>query len=113
MLTMLLHWLISALALMLVAYILPGISISGLGIAMIATIIMGLVNMLVKPIMLLLTLPITLVTLGLFAFVINAAMFGLAAWLVPGFTVTGFWSALFGSILLTFISGVFNKLAKD
>lgn len=102
------YWLLTALTLMLVALIMPGIYIHNFTAALIATVIMGVINVSVKPILLLLTLPISLLTLGLFAFVVNAAMFGLAAWFVPGFEVTGFWSALFGSLLLALLTSFLN-----
>lgn len=109
-LSALLTWLLTAAALLLVAAVLPGIVIDGFGVALIAALVMGLVNLLVRPLLLLLTLPLNLLTLGLFSFIINAMMFGLVAWLVPGFEVTNFLSALLGALLLALITTVVNRL---
>ena len=102
--SLLIHWLLTALALLLVAFLLPGIHVSGLGVALVAALVMGLVNISIKPLLLILTLPLNILTLGLFTFIINAAMFALVAWVVPGFEVSGFWSALLGSLLMTVIT---------
>lgn len=106
MINLLIHWLMTALVLMLVAYILPGIEISGLQAALIATLVMGIVNVFIKPVLQLLTLPITILTLGLFAFIVNAAMFGLVAWLVPGFSVHGIIPALLGSVVMAVMMAI-------
>ncbi len=95
----LLRLILNVIALMVIAYLVPGISVRGLGAAILAALVLGLVNAVVRPILVLLTLPVTLVTLGLFLLIINAAMFGLAAALVPGFHVNGFGAALVGSVL--------------
>jgi putative membrane protein len=97
-LKLVLRWILSAVALMLIAYIVPGIHVTFLS-ALGAAVVIGLLNAFLRPIFIILTLPITLVTFGLFVFVINAILFGLAAWLVPAFTVHGFRAALVGSIL--------------
>lgn len=110
MLTMILHWVLTALILLLVANIVPGIEISSFGVALIAALVIGLVNLIVRPIVALLTLPINLLTLGLFAFVINAVMFAIAAWLVPGFEVNNFVSALIGSLLLAAMTALMGML---
>lgn len=101
--------LLNALALLLVAYYIPGIEVSGLYAAIIAAVILGLLNLIVKPVLLLLTLPITLLTLGLFTFVINAALFLFAASFIEGFTVDGFVPALIGSFLVSLIGTLGNK----
>jgi putative membrane protein len=108
--SLLIRWVVVALGLLLVAAILPGVAISGFMTALIAALVFGLVNLMVKPLVSLLTLPINMMTLGLFSFVINALMFGLTAWLVPGFIVTGIWSALLGSVLLSIITSVAHML---
>lgn len=95
----LLRWLLLAAALLLVAEVYPGVRISGFGEAMIAALVLGLLNTLVRPILVLLTLPVTVLTLGLFLFVINALMFYFAAALLAGFNVNGFVAALIGSLL--------------
>lgn len=101
---LLLHWLISFASLLIVAYIFPGIEVRGLGTALIAPIVIGLVNATIGLFLKLVTLPLTVLTLGLFWLVINALMLQLASYLVPGFHVAGFWSAFFGAIVLSIIS---------
>jgi putative membrane protein len=91
-----------------------GVQVSGFGAALIGALILGLVNAFVRPVMILLTLPLTIVTLGLFLFVVNALMFWLVAALVPGFQISGFGAALFGSLLLTVLNILIDRLApKD
>ena len=93
------RWLLLAAALLLVAYLYPGVTVNSFGSAMIAAFVLGLLNTLLRPILVLLTLPVTLITLGLFLFVINALMFYFAASLLDGFFVSGFVAALIGSLL--------------
>jgi putative membrane protein len=93
------RWLLLAAALLLVAYLYPGVAIKSFGSAMIAAFVLGLLNTLLRPILVLLTLPVTVLTLGLFLFVINALMFYFAASVLDGFYVTGFVAALIGSLL--------------
>lgn len=112
-LSIVLHWVLTALILMLVDALTPGITISSFGTAMIAAFVMGLVNFFIRPFLLLLTLPLNLLTLGLFSFVINALMFGLVAWLVPGFEVSNFLSALMGSLLLALMTGVLGMILPN
>lgn len=102
--------LINILALLLVAYLIPGISVDGFFSAFIVAILLGLLNIFIKPILILLTLPITLLTLGLFTFVINALLFWFVASFVEGFMVSGFLTALIGTVLYSIASGVGNKL---
>lgn len=106
MLMLLLHWILASLILLFVASVVPGLYLSNFATALVAVFILSLVNMLIRPLLLLLTLPINLLTLGLFSFVINAMMFALAAWLVPGFDVNNFWAALLGSLLLAILTGI-------
>jgi len=110
MVALLLHWLISAVSLLIVAYIIPGIEVRGFGTALIAALVIGLVNATLGLILKILTLPLTLLTFGLFLFVINALMLQLASYLVPGFAVSGFWSAFFGAIVLSLVSMVLRSL---
>jgi putative membrane protein len=110
MLHLLLRWLLSALALIGITYLVPGIHVSGFLAALVAALVIGIVNALVRPLLILLTLPISVVTLGLFLLVINAVLFGLAALLVPGFTVDGVGAALLGSLLYWLASLVINAL---
>ena len=104
----LIHLVVSALLLVLVAHFVPGITIDGFGYALLAALVLGIVNGVVKPILVFLTLPVTLVTLGLFLLVINALMLLLTAALVPGFTISGLWAALLGGIVLA----LFNLVAS-
>lgn len=101
--------LITALALLLVAKLLPGVVVDGLYPALIAAVVLGLLNLVARPILILLTLPITIVTLGLFIFVINALLFLFAASFVDGFEVSGFWVALLGSLIVSVISAMGHR----
>ena len=98
--------LIIALGLGLASFLLPGVAIGGAGTLIIAALLLGLVNAVIRPILVVLTFPITLVTLGLFLLVINAAMFGLVAAMLDGFFVGGFFSALFGALIVSLVSTV-------
>src|SRR5215208_5280377 len=104
MLSLLARWLLNAAALLLIAYLYPGVRVEGFLAAAIAALGLGLVNALIRPILVILTFPVTLLTLGLFLFVINALLFWLVAEVVPGFTVNGFLAALIGSILYSLIT---------
>jgi len=104
MMMLLARLILNAAALLLVAYLYPGVHVDGFGSALIAALVLGLVNAIVRPILVILTLPVTLVTLGLFLFVINALLFWLVAEIVPGLQVSGFWAALLGSILYSVIT---------
>ena len=101
---------ITALSLLITAYLIPGITINGFTVAAIATLVMGLINAIVKPILLLFTLPLTILTLGLFLFVVNAISFSLVSSFSPGFTVNSFLDALFGSIVLSIVSSFLGKI---
>src|SRR5204863_6630357 len=103
-------WLVNAVALMAVAYLLPGISVANFITALVAALVLGLVNAVIKPIVILLTLPATLLTLGLFIFVINGLLFWFVGSFVDGFVVSGFWSAVFGAILYSIISWALSAL---
>lgn len=105
---LLLHWLLNATALLAVAYLMPSIQVASFGAAMIAALVLGLVNALLRPLLLLLTLPVTLLTLGLFVFVLNGLMFWLAGSLLQGFEVGGFWPAVFGAILYSIFSSILS-----
>ena len=93
------RWLLLAAALLLVTALYPAVSVKSFGVAMLAAFVLGLLNTLVRPVLVLLTLPVTVVTLGLFLFVINALMFWAAASMLDGFNVTGFGAALIGSLI--------------
>jgi putative membrane protein len=105
--------LLNALAVSVAAYFVPGVILTGPGPAILAGVILGFVNAIVRPVLLLLTLPFTLLTLGLFIFVVNAICFALTAALVPGFDLSGFWSAFFGALIVTIVSWVVNGLMAD
>ena len=98
--------LIIALGIWLASELLPGVTIAGTGTVLLAALLLGLVNAVVRPILVLLTLPVTLVSLGLFILVINAAMFGLVAAMLERFSVAGFWSAVFGALIVSLVSTV-------
>jgi len=103
-------WLLFAGALLFTAWVVPGISFAGFMSAMLAALVMGLINMFIRPIFLVLTLPINMLTLGLFTFIINALMLLLVAKIVPGFMIVSFLAALFGSIVLSILSIFINRL---
>jgi putative membrane protein len=107
---MIVRWLINAAALYLTALLLPGISLRGIGPTLIAAAILGVVNAVIRPILLLFTLPLNILTLGFFTFVINALMLLLTSAVVPGFAVRDFWSALVGTVLLSVISFALTHL---
>ena len=102
-------WLLSAAALLAVAYLYSGVEIKSFTSALIAAFVVGLLNSVLRPILVILTLPVTVVTLGLFLFVINALMFWSAAGLLPGFNVTGFGAALIGSLLYSVLGIVIDS----
>nr|MBF0685260.1 phage holin family protein [Pseudomonas sp.] len=108
--TLLLIWLLNAVALLAVAYLLPGIAVASFGSAMIAALVLGLLNTIIKPILVFLTLPITILTLGLFLLVINALVFWFAGSILSGFKVNGFWWAMLGALLYTVISGLLSAV---
>jgi putative membrane protein len=103
-------WLLNAVALLVVAYMLPGIVVASFWSAMLAALVLGFLNTLVKPFLILLTLPITVVTMGLFLLVLNALVFWLAGSLFRGFQVDGFWWAVAGALLYSLISGLFSMM---
>ena len=106
------RWLLLAAALLLVAYLYPGVTVGSFGSAMIAALVLGLFNTLLRPILVLLTLPVTLITLGLFLFVINALMFYFAANVLDGFNVAGFTAALIGSLIYS-LCGIVIDVAME
>ena len=100
----LVRMLITAIALWLAAVIVPGMALSGIGTVLGAALVLGIVNAFVRPLVILLTLPLTIVTLGLFLLVVNAMMLGLVSVVFQGFTLGGFWSAIFGAIFVSVFS---------
>lgn len=99
------NWLISALVVLAVAYLLPGVSVSGFFVALVVALVLGLVNVFVKPLVVILTLPINVLTLGLFTFVIDTLLIMLVAALITGFSVSSFWWALLFSLILSVVNG--------
>lgn len=108
--SLLLAWLINAVALFAVPYLMQSVQVDSVGAALIAALVLGLVNTLVRPVLVLLTLPVTLLTLGLFIFIINGLMFWAVAHLVAGFHVAGFWSAVGGALVYSIISWALSAL---
>ncbi len=106
-------WALNALALYVTAQFVPGIHVSGAISALLAAIVIGFVNTFIKPLLLFLTLPINLMTLGLFTFVINAVVLWLAAQVVPGFSVDSLLWAILAAVVLSFVSTLLSRLSKD
>lgn len=104
MIVLLLKWIGLALGIMFVGWVVPGITISNFVTALIAAVVIALINVFIKPVLIFLTLPINILTLGLFILVINALLFLFVAYLVPGVQVEGFWSAFLGALLLSIIA---------
>lgn len=112
MIKLIVRWMLLAAALLLVAHLYPGVTVKSFGAAMVAALVLGLLNTLVRPLLVLLTLPVTILTLGLFLFVINALMFWAAAGVMDGFKVNGFPSALLGSLIYS-VFGVVIESALE
>ena len=110
---LLLVWILNAIALLAVAYLFPGVQIQDWQAAAVAALVLGLVNALIKPILVILTLPVTILTLGLFLLVINALLFWAVASLLPGFNVGGFCSAFVGALLYSVIAWLLSMLIPD
>ena len=106
----LIKWLITSLSLLASAYLIPGIVVNSIYIALIVAVVLGILNLFLKPILIVLTLPINILTLGLFTLVINGLIFWFVATFVDGFSVSGFISALFGALVVSFFSWLGNKL---
>lgn len=107
---MLAVWVINALALLAVPYLMDSVQVDSFWVALIAALILGFVNTIVRPVLVLLTLPVSVVTLGLFIFIINGLMFWVVAQLVSGFHVAGFWSAVGGALLYSIVSWALSTL---
>lgn len=108
MVAILVSWLLSALVIVASAYLLPGVHVASFTTALVLAVVLGIINAVLKPILLILTLPITLITFGLFTFVINGLLILLASNIVPGFKVDGFWWAVLFAILLSVINSFLN-----
>lgn len=106
----LVRWICFALAIIFTAWLIPGIEVSSFWSAMLAGVIIALINAFIKPLIQIITLPINIVTIGLFSLVINALLFMLAGWITPGLEVQGFLSALLGSVVLSLLSIGISKI---
>ena len=110
--SLILRWLLNTVALLVVAWLVPNFYYRDLLSLAVAALVLGLLNALVRPILFVLTLPLTIVTLGLFLFVLNAVMLELTAWLVPGFDIDGFGWAIVGAVVLTLVSLVTDRIGR-
>lgn len=108
----LLHWFVTAAGLYLAAYLLSGITLSSPAALAVGALVLGLVNAVVRPVLQILSLPFTLLTLGLFYFVVNGLAFGLAAALVPGFRVASLWSAILGALIVSLVSWAIGAITR-
>lgn len=106
------HWVVSAVAIGVAAYLVPGTDVTVPG-ALIAAVVLGALNLLIRPLIFVLTLPLTVLTLGLFSLVINAFLVLLASVLVPGFSVVGFWNAFVFAIVLAVVNWLFNSWSRS
>ncbi len=107
------RWLILTLAILAAAYLLDGIEVHGLFSAFFAAALLGVLNALFRPILLLVTLPINILSLGLFTFVVNALLLLMVSGVIGGFTVHGFWPAVFGALIISLVSGLLTTLVSD
>lgn len=109
-LTILLHLLLSTLAIVIMTNVVPGVQVSSWTTALIVAVVLGVVNIILRPILMILSLPVNILTLGLFSFVVNALLLMLVAALVPGFAIASFWSALLAAVVLSLINWFFGLL---
>ena len=109
----LIRWFISALSIMVTAYLVDGIYVSGFFSAFLAAAILGILNAFFRPVLFILTLPINILSLGLFTFVINALLLLMVSGVISGFSVNGFWAALFGSLLISLVSWLLTTLVNE
>jgi putative membrane protein len=107
------RWLMLTVAIMAAAYLLPGVKVTGFFSAFFAAAILGVLNALLRPLLLLLTLPLNILTLGLFTFVINALILMMASGVITGFQIAGFWSAVFGSLIIGLVSWLLTSMIND
>jgi putative membrane protein len=106
------HWVVSVIAIVIAAYLIPGVHVTIVS-AFVLAVVLGIINIFFKPIITLITLPINILTLGIFSLVVNALLIMLAAVIVPNFTVDSFWSAFFFAIVLALVSAVFHAMSKN
>ena len=110
--SILVRWLINALAILLTTYLIPGIEVSNLGAILAAAALLGILNALIRPLFILLTLPINILTLGLFTLIINGLLLWMVSWLIKGFSIQGFWVAVLGALVISLFSWLINRLIK-
>jgi putative membrane protein len=110
---LLLRWLILTVAILVAAYLFPGIQVSGFGTALVAALVLGILNAFFRPILIILTLPINILTLGLFTFVINALLLMMTSGVIGGLVVAGFGSALLGSLIISVVSWLLSSFIND
>jgi len=109
---LLLHWLLNAIALLIVAYVVPGVAVSNFTVALIAAVLLGFANAVIRPILVLLTLPVTILTLGLFLLVINGLLFWAVSGLIAGFEVHGFWTGVLGALVYSVLTAFLWMLVR-
>lgn len=109
----LIHWLVSALAILITSYILPGVHVSGFMAALVLAVVLGAINIFIRPVLIFLTLPITILTLGLFVLVINGLLIMLVSYIVPGFVVDNFWWAIIFGVVLAIVSSILRMFEKE
>ena len=109
----LIHFIVSALAILITAYILPGVQVDGIFAALVLAVVLGVINTILRPVLIFFTLPLTIITLGLFAFVINGLLILLASYIVPGFAVESFWYAFLFGIVLAIVSYVLQMFERE
>ncbi len=110
---LLLRWILFAISVVFVAWLVPGIEVANFQSAMLVTVIMALVNIFLRPLIVFITLPINFLTLGLFGLVVNALLFMFVGYIAPGIEVEGFWAALLGSIVLSFLGLIINSVTLN
>lgn len=110
---LLIRWLVYTLAILITAYLLPGVTVIGFTAALITALVLGLINAFIRPVLLVLTLPLNILSLGLLTFVINALLILLASAIVPAFRVNGFWWALLFSLVLSIINFALKGIVRD
>lgn len=109
---LLINWLISTLVIFSAAYLLTGVEVKNFATALVVALVLGIINAILKPVLILLTLPINIITLGLFTLVINAVLIMLTTFIVPGFTVANFWWALLFGLVLSLVNSFLHKISK-
>jgi len=109
----LIRWLVLTISIILTSYLVDGIYVESFFSALFAALVLGILNALFRPVMLVITLPINILTLGLFTFVINALLLKMVSGVVPGFYVYGFWSAVFGSLIISLVSWLLSSFVSD